>query len=160
MTDERPAPDITRLPIRRNVALLSAAVAANASMLQLTSAVASLSLARVLDVKGLLGLGPAIVLAAGALAALPAGRAMDRRGRIPVLASGFALGAAGCGLAALGSAYDSALTAAGVAALAIGAIALVVAPALWILRAGSARRRPVHGTTDYLGRTACPHTSP
>ena len=110
MTDERPAPDITRLPIRRNVALLSAAVAANASMLQLTSAVAWLSLARVLDVKGLLGLGPAIVLAAGALAALPAGRAMDRRGRIPVLASGFALGAAGCGLAALGSAYDSAMT--------------------------------------------------
>jgi MFS family permease len=98
-----PAPDVTRLPVRRNVALLSAAVAANASTLQLTSAVASISLARLLDVEGLLGLGPALVLAAGALAAVPAGRTMDRRGRIPVLAAGFALGAACCGLAALGS---------------------------------------------------------
>jgi MFS family permease len=97
------------LPIRRNVALLSAAVAANASMLQLVSAVASISLSRVLDVQGLVGLGPAIVLAAGALAAIPAGRAMDRRGRVPVLAAGFGVGAASCGLAALGSAYDSAV---------------------------------------------------
>jgi MFS family permease len=100
-------PDVTGLPIRRNIALLSAAVAANASMLQLTSAVASISLARVLGVEGLLGLGPAIVLTAGALAAVPAGRAMDRRGRIPVLAAGFALGAVSCGLAALGSAHES-----------------------------------------------------
>jgi MFS family permease len=58
----------------------------------------------VLDIDGLLGLGPAIVLASGALAALPAGRAMDRTGRVPVLALGFGTGAAGCGLAALGSA--------------------------------------------------------
>jgi MFS family permease len=107
LANETAAPDITRLPIRRNVALLSAAVAANASTLQLTSAVASISLARLLDVEGLLGLGPALVLAAGALAAVPAGRAMDRRGRIPVLAAGFALGAASCGLAALGSADGS-----------------------------------------------------
>lgn len=108
MANEMPAPDIPRLPIRRNVALLSAAVAANASMLALTSAVASISLARVLDVEGLLGLGPAIVLAAAALAAVPAGRAMDRFGRVPVLAAGFAAGAAGCAIAALGSAQDSA----------------------------------------------------
>lgn len=107
VANETPAPDVTRLPVRRNVALLSAAVAANASTLQLTSAVASISLARLLDVQGLLGLGPALVLAAGALAAVPAGRAMDRRGRIPVLAAGFALGAASCGLAALGSADAS-----------------------------------------------------
>lgn len=96
------------LPIRRNLALLSAAVAANSCMLQLVSGVASISLARVLDVTGLLGLGPAIVLAAGAFAAVPAGRAMDRLGRIPVLAAGFGVGAASCGLAALGSARGSA----------------------------------------------------
>jgi MFS family permease len=60
-------------------------------------------------VEGLLGLGPAIVLAAGALAAVPAGRAMDRVGRVPVLAAGFGVGAASCGLAALGSARGSAL---------------------------------------------------
>ena len=57
-----------------------------------------------LDIEGLLGLGPAIVLAAGALAALPAGLLMDRMGRVPILAAGFGCGIAGCLLAALGSA--------------------------------------------------------
>ncbi|MBA2629564.1 MAG: MFS transporter [Thermoleophilaceae bacterium] len=76
-------------------------------MLQLSAAVASLTLVLVLDVEGLLGLGPAIVLASGALAALPAGRSMDRFGRIPVLAAGYGIGIAGCALAALGSALPS-----------------------------------------------------
>jgi MFS family permease len=96
------------LPIRRNTMLLSAALAANSGTLQLSAAVASLTLVSVVGVQGLLGLGPAIVLASGALAALPAGRAMDRVGRVPVLALGFVVGSAGCGLAALGSALDSA----------------------------------------------------
>src|SRR3954453_14845010 len=77
-------------------------------MLQLSAAVASLTLVLVLDVRGLLGLGPAIVLAAGALAGLPAGRAMDRFGRVPVLAGGFCAGAVGCALAAAGSVRASA----------------------------------------------------
>ena len=94
------------LPVRRNTFLLSAALASNSAMLQLSAAVASLTLVIVLDVEGLLGLGPAIVLASGALAALPAGRAMDRVGRVPVLAAGYLTGAAGCGLAALGSASE------------------------------------------------------
>ncbi len=72
-------------------------------MLQLSAAVASITLVLVLDIEGLLGLGPAIVLASGALAALPAGRAMDRIGRVPVLAGGYGVGIAGCALAALGS---------------------------------------------------------
>src|SRR3954471_11052124 len=77
-------------------------------MLQLSAAVASLTLVLVLDARGLLGLGPAIVLASGALAALPAGRAMDRIGRVPVLAGGFCAGAVGCALAAAGSKTGSA----------------------------------------------------
>jgi MFS family permease len=100
-----PAP---ALPIRRNTALLSAALAANSGMLQLSAAVASLTFVLVTGVEGLLGLGPAIVLASGALAALPAGRAMDRFGRVPVLAAGFVVGGAGGALAALGSAVESA----------------------------------------------------
>ncbi|MEA2380152.1 MAG: hypothetical protein QOH72_123 [Solirubrobacteraceae bacterium] len=96
------------LPIRRNTVLLASALAANSAMLQLSAAVASLTLVLVLDVRGLLGLGPAIVLASGALAALPAGRAMDRIGRIPVLAAGFCAGAVGCALAAIGSVRGSA----------------------------------------------------
>lgn len=99
---------VPRLSVRRNTILLSASLAANSAMMQLSAAVASLTLVLVLDVEGLLGLGPAIVLACGAAAAVPAGRLMDRVGRVPVLAGGFAVGAAGCGLAALGSAAGSA----------------------------------------------------
>jgi O-antigen/teichoic acid export membrane protein len=66
-------------------------------------------------------------------------------------------GATGAALTLLGG---LALMGAGVAALAIGAVALVVVPALWILRAGSARQRPPHRTTDYPRRTPCSHTSP
>ena len=95
---------MTKLPIGRNTALLSSSLAMNSAMLQLSAAVASLSLVRVLDIEGLLGLGPAIVLAAGALAALPAGLLMDRMGRVPILAGGFGCGIAGCLLAALGTA--------------------------------------------------------
>ena len=94
--------------VRRNTLLLSASLAANSGMLQLSAAVASLTLVLVLGVDGLLGLGPAIVLASGALAALPAGRAMDRFGRVPVLAAGFATGGLGGALAGLGSALESA----------------------------------------------------
>ena len=101
------SPAAGSLPIRRNTALLAAAMAANSGMLQLNAAVASLTLVTVVGAPGLLGLGPAIVLAAGALTALPAGRAMDRIGRVPVLAGGFAGGAIGCSLAALGSAVGS-----------------------------------------------------
>jgi MFS family permease len=97
---------VTTLPIRRNTALLSGSLATNSATLQLAAAVASLTLVRVLHVEGLLGLGPAIVLASGALVALPAGLLMDRAGRVPVLAAGFTAGIAGCGLASLGSAHD------------------------------------------------------
>jgi MFS family permease len=101
-------PATRQLPIRRNTLLLSAALAANSGMLQLSAAVASLTLVLVVGVDGLLGLGPAIVLASGALAALPAGRLMDRVGRVPVIAGGFVIGGVGGALAALGSATGSA----------------------------------------------------
>ena len=97
------------LPIGRNTALLSAALAANSGMLQLQAAVASITLVQVLGIDGLLGLGPAVVLACGALAAPFAGRAMDRVGRVPVLAAGFATGAVGGVVAAAGSASESAV---------------------------------------------------
>jgi MFS family permease len=99
---------VPSLPIRRNTALLSGSLAMNSATQQLAAAVASLTLVRVLHVQGLLGLGPAIVLGAGALVALPAGLLMDRAGRVPVLVGGFCAGAAGCVLAALGSAASSA----------------------------------------------------
>jgi MFS family permease len=97
------------LPIARNTALLSAALAANSGMLQLQAAVASLTLVQILGIDGLLGLGPAIVLASGALAAPVAGRAMDRVGRVPVLAVGFVTGAVGGVFAAIGCAAEVAV---------------------------------------------------
>ena len=100
---------MTELPIRRNTALLSASLAANSGMLQLQAAVASLTLVQVLGIDGLLGLGPAIVLASGALTAPFAGRAMDRVGRVPVLAVGFTIGAVGGVLAAIGCAAEAAV---------------------------------------------------
>ena len=93
-------------PIRRNTVLLSASLAANSAMLQLSAAVATLTVVLVVGMRSLVGLGPAIVLATGALSALPAGRAMDRFGRVPVLVTGFGLGIAGGVLAALGAAFD------------------------------------------------------
>ena len=83
-------------PIRRNTALLALCLFTLSGVLQLAVAVATITLVLVTGIESILGLGPAIFLTAGALAALPAGRLMDRIGRIPVIAGAFALGAAGC----------------------------------------------------------------
>ena len=92
---------MTELPIRRNTLLLAASLAVNSTVFQLAAAVSSLTFVFVTGVESLLGLGPAIFLTASGLAALPAGRAMDRLGRRPVIAAGFIVSAAGCSLAAL-----------------------------------------------------------
>ncbi len=116
-----------RRAVRRNTFLLSASLAVNSATLQLAAAVASLTFVEVTGIEALLGLGPAIFLTTAGLAALPAGKAMDRLGRVPVLASGFAIGAVGAGLVALGSRTVSAPAAvAGFALLgAAGGVALL-----------------------------------
>lgn len=95
-------------PIRRNTILLAATLATLSGMVQLAVAVATVTLVLVTGIEGILGLGPAIFLAAGALAGLPAGRLMDRHGRIPVLAGGCLAGVAGCLTTALGCEVESA----------------------------------------------------
>ncbi|HJS49405.1 MAG TPA: MFS transporter, partial [Gaiellaceae bacterium] len=77
--------------------------------IQLVVAVATITLVLVTGIESILGLGPAIFLTAGALAAFPAGRLMDRVGRAPVIAGGFGIGAVGCVLTAFGCSADSAL---------------------------------------------------
>ncbi|MGH3132676.1 MAG: MFS transporter [Gaiellaceae bacterium] len=99
----------TSYPVRRNTILLGVCLVLLSGVLQLAVAVATITLVLVTGIESILGLGPAIFLVAGALAALPAGRLMDRLGRVPVIAGGFALGAVGCSLTALGCIVDSAV---------------------------------------------------
>jgi MFS family permease len=94
--------------IRRNTILLSLCLVTLSGVIQLAVAVATITLVLVTGIESILGLGPAIFLTAGALAALPAGRLMDRLGRVPVIAGGFVIGSAGCALTALGCLADSA----------------------------------------------------
>jgi MFS family permease len=97
------------LPIRRNTILLAGVMAVNSAVLQLVAAVSSLTFVLVTGFEKLLGIGPAIFLTASALTAFPAGRAMDRFGRVPVIAVGFVLSATGCALTALGTATETAV---------------------------------------------------
>ena len=94
--------------IRRNAFLLAGGLVCNSGMFQLAAALSSLTLVAVTGVKGTLGLGPAIFLAAGAAAVGPAGRLSDRFGRMPVIRSGYAAGTLGCGVVAGGCRVSSA----------------------------------------------------
>ena len=97
-----------RFPVRRNTILLAATLTSLSGMVQLAVAVGTVTLVLVTGIEGILGLGPAIFLTAGALAALPAGRLMDRYGRVPVLAAGCVAGIAGCLTTSLGCGLDTA----------------------------------------------------
>ena len=96
-------------PVRRNTVLLAATLTSLSGMVQLAVAVATVTLVLVTGIEGILGLGPAIFLSAGALAAVPAGRLMDRHGRIPVLAAGCVCGIVGCVTTAAGCELESAV---------------------------------------------------
>jgi MFS family permease len=95
------------LPIGRNTLILGATMAVYSAVLQLVAAVSSLTFVLVTGQRGLLGLGPAIFLVASGMAAVPAGRLMDRIGRLPVIGGGYALAAVGCALTALATSIDS-----------------------------------------------------
>ena len=99
----------TAAPVKRNAFLLAGGLVCNSGMFQLAAALSSLTLVAVTGITGILGLGPAIFLASGAIAVGPAGRLMDRVGRMPVIRGGFAAGAVGCGVVAAGCAVPSAV---------------------------------------------------
>lgn len=88
---------------RRNMLLLAAGMAALYGMVELAAAMATLTFTSAGGSRALAGLAPAVFLGAAALAALPAGSAMDRFGRAPILRLGFGLGIGGSLLAALGA---------------------------------------------------------
>ena len=107
MTSEPGWQTLSELPIRRNTAVLAVVQAVYSAVLQLSAAVLSLTFVLVTGFRSLLGAGPAIFLTAAALSAFPAGRMMDRFGRVPVIAGGFVLGSVGCILAAAGAHWRS-----------------------------------------------------
>src|SRR3972149_5758879 len=94
-------------PIRRNTVLLAAALTTLSGMIQLAVAVETTTLVLVTGAEGILGPGPATFPASGPLAALPAGRAMDRFGRVRVIAAGFVIGIVACVVTALGCLWVS-----------------------------------------------------
>src|SRR4051794_41929499 len=75
-------------------------------MIQLAVALGTVTIVAVTGVEGILGLGPAVFLLAGAAAVGPAGRISDRVGRMPVIRTGFVLGIVGPLLTAAGRATD------------------------------------------------------
>ena len=94
--------------VKRNAFLLAAALVCNSGMFQLAAALSSLTLVAVTGITGILGLGPAIFLTAGGLSVAPAGRLMDKVGRMPVIRGGFVGGGIGCAVIAGGCALSSA----------------------------------------------------
>jgi MFS family permease len=98
---------MSRHGVRRNTLLLSGVLVCLSGTIQLVVAVATTTLVVVTGIEGILGLGPAIFLSTAALAAFPAGRLMDRHGRIPVLAVGCLVGTVGTSTTALGCLWDS-----------------------------------------------------
>lgn len=94
-------------PIRRNTFFLAAGLVCLSGMFQLAVALSTVTLVVVTGIEGILGLAPAIFLIAGAVAVGPAGRAMDRFGRMPVIRSGFVSGIAGSVVTGLGCEIES-----------------------------------------------------
>lgn len=113
-------------PIRRNTLLLAGGLVCLSGTFQLAVALATVTLVAVTGIETILGLGPAVVLAAGALAVLPAGRAMDRFGRMPVIRTAFAGGIAGSVVTGLACSVDSAALVIAGLALTGGAGAVVL----------------------------------
>ncbi len=111
--------------VRTNAFLLAGGLVCNSGMFQLSAALSSLTLVAVTGITGILGLGPAIFLTAGGLAVAPAGRLMDRVGRMPVIRGSYVGAGAGCAVVSAGCHLSSAaLVALGLAL--VGAAGAVV----------------------------------
>jgi MFS family permease len=91
-----------RNPVTRNAVVLATGMVCLSGMIQLAVALGTVTLVAVTGLEGILGLGPAVFLIAGALAVGPAGRISDRVGRMPVIRAGFGFGIAGPAITALG----------------------------------------------------------
>src|SRR3954470_2350891 len=94
-------------PVRKNALLLALGLVFQSGMIQLAVALGTVTIVVVTGVEGILGLGPAVFLLAGAAAVGPAGRISDRVGRMPVIRTGFVLGICGPIVTAAGCAVEA-----------------------------------------------------
>ncbi len=92
--------------VTRNAVLLAGGLVFQSGMIQLAVALGTVTIVAVTGIEGILGLGPAVFLIAGALAVGPAGRISDRVGRMPVIRTGFVLGTGGPLVVAAGCATE------------------------------------------------------
>jgi len=81
--------------VRRNTLVLAACLALVWAVIQLAMSVASITMEALTGVPELVGIPPAVVILAFGSATIPAGRYMDRRGRMPGIALGFLAALAG-----------------------------------------------------------------
>src|SRR4051794_3314581 len=93
--------------VTRNALLLAGGLVFLSGMIQLAVALGTVTIVTVTGIEGILGLGPAVFLIAGALAVGPAGRLSGRVGRMPVIRGGFVLGIIGPAMTAAGCAADT-----------------------------------------------------
>src|SRR5215204_1457240 len=93
--------------VYRNALLLAGGLVFQSGMIQLAVALGTVTIVAVTGIEGILGLGPAVFLLAGAAAVGPAGRLSDRFGRMPVIRTGFVLGTLGPIVTAAGCATES-----------------------------------------------------
>ena len=86
-----------RLPglVRWNTFVLAAAMALSWSVIQLAASVAAITMESLSGSSASAGLAPAVFVLAFGLATIPAGRFMDRRGRVPGISIGFAVAGTG-----------------------------------------------------------------
>src|SRR5438876_12274347 len=96
-----------QIDVRRSQGLIATAMAVYSAAVQLGVALGTVTFVAVTGWDRLLGAAPALLLGGAGLAALPAGRIMDRVGRMPVVATGFLVGAGGAALTALAVHLDS-----------------------------------------------------
>jgi MFS family permease len=96
------------LNIRRSQMLIATAMAVYSSAVQLGVALGTVTFVAVTGWTSLLGAAPALLLGGAGLAAGPAGRMMDRVGRMPVVCGGFVIGAIGAATVALAAHLDDA----------------------------------------------------
>src|SRR3954453_4038310 len=95
------------IDVRRSQGLIATAMAVYSAAVQLGVALGTVTFVAVTGWERLLGAAPALMLGGAGLAAGPAGRAMDRIGRMPVVATGFVAGAVGAAVVALAIHLDS-----------------------------------------------------